>query len=197
MLVKGFWPSMWSVFKLGRLIITKRFVVPTIENGEKLCIRGCFSCFVPTIENGEKRCIRVCFSFFLFFKQNQIPQILIGLGWVINHIKALTVITKPNCALDRRTILCLYVPRFQRQFFKHVKILSERSKKIKEQKKKNKLGFLVKESAYNSQNTQFGLVMSLIRTTLKNLKNVFPVMRKTSLKFLIFASEWSERAVLY
>ena len=29
-------------------------------------------------------------------------------------------ITRPNCALDRRTILCLYVPGFLRQIFKHV-----------------------------------------------------------------------------
>ena len=36
------------------------------------------------------------------------------------------VITRPNCALERSTILCLYVSGFQRQVFKHVKILSER-----------------------------------------------------------------------
>ena len=29
-------------------------------------------------------------------------------------------ITMPNCALDRRTILCLCVPGFQNQTFKHV-----------------------------------------------------------------------------
>ena len=28
--------------------------------------------------------------------------------------------TWPNCALDRRTVLCLYVPGFQRQIFKHI-----------------------------------------------------------------------------
>ena len=65
------------------------------------------------------------------------------------------VITRPNCALDRRTILCLYVPGFQRQVFKQVKILSERSKGNKEQKR-NKGSVLVEESAYNAQ---FGLVM--------------------------------------
>ena len=27
--------------------------------------------------------------------------------------------TRPNCALDRRTILCLHVPGFQRQIYKH------------------------------------------------------------------------------
>ena len=68
------------------------------------------------------------------------------------------VITRPNCALDRSTILCLYVPGFQRQVFKHVKTLSERSKESKEQKK-NKGSVLVAESAYNAQNAQFGLVM--------------------------------------
>ena len=31
-----------------------------------------------------------------------------------------TTITRPNCALDRRKILCLYVPGFQRQIFEHV-----------------------------------------------------------------------------
>ena len=29
-------------------------------------------------------------------------------------------ITRPNCALDRRTNLCLYVPGFQRQVLKYV-----------------------------------------------------------------------------
>ena len=59
------------------------------------------------------------------------------------------VITRPNCALDRSAFLCLYVPGFQRQVFKHVKILSERSKESKEQKK-NKGSVLVAESAYNA-----------------------------------------------
>ena len=41
----------------------------------------CFSFFVATVEIGEEFCIRVCFSFFfLFSMQNQIPQIIIGLG---------------------------------------------------------------------------------------------------------------------
>ena len=52
----------------------------------------------------------------------------------------------------------VYVLGFQRQVFKHVKILSERSKESKEQKK-NKGSVLVAESAYNAQNAQFGLVM--------------------------------------
>ena len=55
-------------------------------------------------------------------------------------------ITRPNCAVDRSTILGLYVPGFQRQVFKHVKILLERSKRRKEQKK-NKGSVLVAESA--------------------------------------------------
>ena len=65
-------------------------------------------------------------------------------------------ITRPNCALDRCTILCLYVPGFQRQVFKHVEILSERLKRMKEQRER----VLVAESAHNSQNSLFGLVMS-------------------------------------
>ena len=60
------------------------------------------------------------------------------------------VIKRPNCALDRRTILCLYIPGFQSHVFKHVKILSKRLKKMKEQKK-NKGSVLVTECAYNSQ----------------------------------------------
>ena len=44
-------------------------------------------------------------------------------------------ITRPNCALDRRTALCLYVPGFQRQVFKRVNVFSERIEESKEQKK--------------------------------------------------------------
>ena len=68
-------------------------------------------------------------------------------------------ITRPNCALDRRTILCLHVPGFHRKVIKHVKSLSERSKRMKEQKK-NKGSVRVAESPYNSQNAQFGPVMN-------------------------------------
>ena len=38
-----------------------------------------------------------------------------------------------DCGMARRAILCLYVPGFQRQFFKDVKNMSEQSKKKKEQ----------------------------------------------------------------
>ena len=38
------------------------------------------SIIVPTLENGEELCIGVCFSFFLLFTQNQVPQKVIGLG---------------------------------------------------------------------------------------------------------------------
>ena len=44
-----------------------------------------------------------------------------------------TVITRPTSALDRRMILWLDVPGFQRQAFKQVEIFSERSKKLEEQ----------------------------------------------------------------
>ena len=77
----------------------------------------------------------------------------------LSNIAKKKFITRSNCALDRSTILCLYVPGFLRQVFKHGKILTERSKKRKEQKK-NKGSVLVAESAYNAQNAQFGLVMS-------------------------------------
>ena len=79
----------------------------------------------------------------------------------IQFLSSDPTITRPNCALDRRTILCLYVPGFQSQVFKHDKILSEQSKRMIEQKKKN-WSALVAESAHSSQNTQFGLVMKLI-----------------------------------
>ena len=82
-------------------------------------------------------------------------------------------ITRPNCALDKRTILCLYVPDFQRQVLKHVKILSERSKECKDQKK-NKESFLLAESAHNAQNAQFGLVMTHPKNFEKlDLKKIF------------------------
>ena len=73
------------------------------------------------------------------------------------------IYTRPNCALDGRTMLCLYVPGFHRQGLKRVQVSSQRSKKMREQKK-NKASVLVSESAYNSQNSQFGLRM-------KNKKN--------------------------
>ena len=38
-------------------------------------LRGATVIFVPTIENGEELCIRVCFS---FSSQNQVPQVVIG-----------------------------------------------------------------------------------------------------------------------
>ena len=69
--------------------------------------------------------------------------------------------------MDRRTVLCLYVPGFSKQVFKHVSILSEPSPKIKEQKKK-KGSVLDAESAYISQNAQFGFVMFF-----KHFTNVF------------------------
>ena len=61
------------------------------------------------------------------------------------------IITRSNCALDRRIILWHYVTGFQRQIFKYVKVLSKRSRKWKYQKK-NKGGVIVAESAYISQN---------------------------------------------
>ena len=61
----------------------------------------------------------------------------------------ITINTRPNCALDRSTIFCLSVPGFQRQVFKHMKVLSEQSKEVKKQKK-NKGSVLFAESAYNA-----------------------------------------------
>ena len=56
----------------------------------------------------------------------------------------------PNCALDRRTIffsVCSWS-----------KLLSERLREMKEQKKNKKI-VLVAESTYNLQNAQFGHVV--------------------------------------
>ena len=62
-------------------------------------------------------------------------NVFLGDADAINISDDETSITRPNCALDRCTILCLYVPGFHRKVFKHVEILSERSKGMKEQKK--------------------------------------------------------------
>ena len=67
---------------------------------------------------------------------------------------------------------------FQTQILNHVGILSERSKKMKEQKK-NKKSILFAESSNNSQNAQFGLVMfnssKMSTTFLKFIKNPPPL----------------------
>ena len=68
-------------------------------------------------------------------------------------------ITRPNCALGRRTFLCVYVLGFQRLILKHVKVLSARSMRMKEQKKK-KGSVILAESADNSpKKTQFSIVI--------------------------------------
>ena len=58
--------------------------------------RHCFEICVPIIENWEKN-VFGCFIFFscffsFFSKKNQVPQIIIGLGWVIYQKKALTFV---------------------------------------------------------------------------------------------------------
>ena len=77
---------------------------------------------------------------------------------VTNFFQFLKKHYEAKVSLDRRTILCLYVPGFRRQVFIHVNFLYEQSKEMKEQKK-NKMSVLVAESAYISQNAQFDLVM--------------------------------------
>ena len=67
--------------------------------------------------------------------------------------------------------LCLNVPRFKRQVFKHDQILSERSKRMKEQEK-NKSSVLFAESAFNSQNAQFGLLMIKTKNLFRNISSV-------------------------
>ena len=58
---------------------------------------------------------------------------------IVFFLLDLNCITRPNCVLDRRTILCLYVPGFQRQVFERVIFLSQRSKKRKEKKEEQKV----------------------------------------------------------
>ena len=52
--------------------------------------------FITVIENGEEFSIQVCFNVlsFSFFSQNLIGQIIIGLGWIIYHIKAVSVVIR-------------------------------------------------------------------------------------------------------
>ena len=60
-----------------------------------------------------------------------------------------TINTMPNRALDRSKILCLSVPEFQRQVFKNVKTLSERSKEVKKKRRTKGASFL-QNPAYNA-----------------------------------------------
>ena len=53
-------------------------------------------CSFPNIENGEELCIRVCFIF-LFF----VLQMMIGLRWVIYHIKALSVVIRTTSKISK------------------------------------------------------------------------------------------------
>ena len=55
-------------------------------------------------------------------------------------------ITRSKCALDRRTMLCLHVPGFQKQVVKHVENFSEQPKK-KEEQRNNKGSVLLAEIA--------------------------------------------------
>ena len=81
------------------------------------------------------------------------------------------IITRPNCALGRRTILCLGVPGFRKfayfwSDFERYSVLSICLWNPKQQRKEEMLRiprqiyfWPVAESAYNAQNAQFGLVM--------------------------------------
>ena len=51
---------------------------------------------VPTIENGEEICIRLCFTFLFFSKENQVPQIVIRMSRVMYQIKVLSVVINSN-----------------------------------------------------------------------------------------------------
>ena len=69
--------------------LSKLIFIVTTERGEERLPSGVF---VPNIENGEE-IVFGCFSFFfLYSTQNQVSKIIIGLGCVIYHIQALSVV---------------------------------------------------------------------------------------------------------
>ena len=79
--------------------------------------------------------------------------------WKIILKRLPPTIMKPKCALDRNTILCPYAPGFQRQFFKQFKNFVG-TIKGSERTKEDPKSVVVAELAKNSQNAQFGLVMT-------------------------------------
>ena len=65
-----------------------------------------------------------------------------------------TDITRPNCALDRRTICVSVFLDCRDKSLNELKFCRNDQRKVK-----NKGSVLVAESAYNAQNAQFGLIM--------------------------------------
>ena len=97
-------------------------------------------------------------NFFVYLKiDDRSWNLLKKLNWTKTFKKCLgiwkfPIITRPNCALDRRTVLSLYTPGFQRQVLKVVKFC-----RIDKRNWKNKGSVLLAESAYNLQKTQLYL----------------------------------------
>ena len=82
---------------------------------------------------------------------------------------------KPNCALDKHTLLCLYVPGFQRQVSKHVEILSERSKEMKNRRRTRGAFFLRNPLTFHKRKvrprSEVTYMKHAKRTDGKNLNN--------------------------
>ena len=97
-------------------------------------------------------------------------------------------------ALDRPSIGCLYISKIQRQFFKHAEICENVQRSSIKDQKKNKRNELLKKSAQNSQNTQFGLSISAqffnypqIKTNRKELELCEKVLKSIVALFIMLA----------
>ena len=72
----------------------------------------------------------------------------------------LSSITRPNCALERRTIWCVQVFGIQRQLFELVRVLSKRIKKTKKFKESRASLFWISHTVQKNTQIQFGIVIS-------------------------------------
>ena len=73
-----------------------------------------FNLINPTNENEEELCIRVSLSFFVFFStQNQVPQIIIGMGRMIYHIKVFSVLIRTTSEIFSKCCLSVEAKRFE------------------------------------------------------------------------------------
>ena len=79
--------------------------------------------------------------------------------------------TRQNFALDGRTVKCLNVSGIQRQIIKHVKILSERSKKTKNKRRTKRASLL--GNPLTIHKIQFGLVMIFFAFKFKYILNCY------------------------
>ena len=98
-----------------------------------------------------------------------VDQILLcdsGLNFCIWHFR-----NSLFAQLDRRTLLRLYVPGFQRQVFNHVEILSEPSKKLKPLTfPKNQFGRAMNSHQPSSSNDKINFKLNCIDTQFAKLE---------------------------